>query len=101
MSACVFMCFSDPLFIACFAVWDVFGSCFVRHLESRGPWKIMPKCTTICIFRVWALLERSLFPDPLLEQVLHAFEQLCVPIGAPIGSLWAFVSASGGYLCGM
>ena len=23
------------------------------------------------------------------------------PIGAPIGSLWASVSASGGYLCGM
>ena len=46
----------------------------------------MPKCTTICIFRVWALLERSLFPDPLLEGIWHAFGQIWVPIGAPIGS---------------
>ena len=66
-----------------------------------GHRKIMPKCTTICIFRLCALLERSLFPDPLLEGFWHAFGQIWVPIGTPIGSLWASVSASGGYLCGM
>ena len=66
-----------------------------------GHRKIMPKCTTVCSFRVWALLERSLFLDPLLERFWHAFGQIWVPIGAPIGSLWASVSASGGYLCGM
>ena len=46
----------------------------------------MPKCTTICIFRVWALLERSLFPDPLLEGIWHAFGQIWVPIGHPLGA---------------
>ena len=33
----------------------------------------MPKCTPICIFRVWALLVRSLFGNLLLEGVCHAF----------------------------
>ena len=84
-SACVFMCFSGPLFIACFAVWDDFGKCFGRHLGSRGPWKIMPKCTTICIFRVWALLVLSLFRDLLLEGVWHAFCEILVPTGHPLG----------------
>ena len=35
-------------------------------------------------------------PDPLLEGIWHAFGQIWVPIGTPIGSLWASVSASGG-----
>jgi hypothetical protein len=46
----------------------------------------MPKCTTVCIFRVWALLERSLFPDPLLEGICHAFGQIWMPIGYPLGA---------------
>ena len=78
--------FSGPLFIACFAVCDAFGKCFGRHLGSRGPWKIMPKCTTICIFRVWTLLVRSPVRDLLLEGVWHAFCEILVLIGAPIGS---------------
>jgi hypothetical protein len=44
----------------------------------------MPKCTTVCSFRVWALLKRSLFPDPLLEGFWHAFGQIWVPIGHPL-----------------
>ncbi len=96
-SACVFMCFSGPFFIACFAVWDDFGRCFGRHLGSRGPWKIMPKCTTICIFRVWTLSVRSLFRDLLLEGVWHAFFKIWVPIGAPIGaSIWQLLAAFSG-----
>jgi hypothetical protein len=84
-SACVFMCFPALLFIACCAVWDDFGRCFERHLASRGPWKIMPKCTTICIFRVWALLVRSPVRDLLLEGVWHAFCEILVPTGHPWG----------------
>ena len=48
--------------------------------------KIMPKCTTVGIFRVWALLVLSLFRDLLLEGVWHAFSEILVPIGAPIGA---------------
>jgi hypothetical protein len=82
---CFFRCFSGALFIACGAFWDDFGRCFGRHLGSLGPLKIMPKCTTICIFRVWTLSVRSLFRDLLLEGVWHAFFKIWVPIGAPIG----------------
>ena len=85
-SACVFMCFAGPLFIARFAVWDDFGRCFGRHLGSLGPLKIMPKCTTVCSFRVWGLLVRSLFPELLLEGVWHAFSEILVPSGAPFGT---------------
>ncbi len=81
-----FHVFSAPLFIARFAVWGDFGRCFGRHLGSLGPLKIMPKCTTICIFRVWALFVRSLFPELLLEGVWHAFSEIFVPNGAPIGN---------------
>ena len=84
-AACVFMCFSGPLFIARFAVWCDFGRCFGRHLGSLGPLKIMPKCTTICIFRVWGLFVRSLFPELLLEGVWQAFCAILVPNGAPLG----------------
>ena len=91
-SACVFMCFSGPLFIACFAVCDDFGKYFGRHLGSRGPWEMMPKFTTICIFRVWALLVRSPVRDLLLEGVWHAFCEIWVPIGVlmrtPCGHFW-------------
>ena len=63
-----------------------FGYCFGRLLGRLGPWKIMPKCTTICIFRVWALLERSLFPDPLLEGFWHAFGQIWCRLGHSLGA---------------
>ena len=46
----------------------------------------MPKCTTICSFRVWTLLVRSLFPDLLLAGVWHAFCEVWVPIGPPSGA---------------
>jgi len=46
----------------------------------------MPKCTTVCSFRVWALLERSLFPDPLLEGFWHAFGQIWCRLGHPLGA---------------
>ena len=73
--------------------WEAFGEAWSPENHA--------KVYNSMIFRVWALLERSLFPDPLLEGIWHAFEQIWVPIGAPIGSLWAFVSASGSYICGM
>ena len=89
-SACVFMCFSEPLFRARFAVWCAFGRCFGRHFGSLGPLKIMPKCTTICIFRVWGLFVRSLFPELLLEGVWHAFSEILVRSGAPIGAAFGY-----------
>ena len=46
----------------------------------------MPKCTTICSFKVWALLVRSPVRDLLLEGVWHAFCEICVPVGAPSGA---------------
>ena len=85
-AACVFMCFSGPLFIARFAVWGDLGSRLGRHLGSLGPLEIMPKCTTVRSFRVWGLFVRSLFPELLLEGVWHAFSEILVPIGAPIGA---------------
>ena len=48
--------------------------------------KIMPKCTTVCIFRVSGVFVRSLFPELLLEGVWHAFSESLVSIGAPIGA---------------
>jgi hypothetical protein len=88
------MCFSGPLFIARCAVWDDFGKGFGRHLESLGPLKIMPKCTTVGIFTVWGLFVRSLFPELLLEGVWHAFAEILVRIGAPIGAAF-------GHFCGI
>ena len=92
-SAFVFMWFSQPLFIARFAVWCDFGRCFGRHFGSLGPLKIMPKCTTVCIFRVWGVFVRSLFPELLLEGVWQAFYALVVPIGAPVGLHLATVAS--------
>ena len=52
----------------------------------------MPKCETICIFRVWTLLVRSPVRDLLLERVWHAFGEILVlietPIGAAFGHFW-------------
>ena len=48
--------------------------------------KIMPKCTTVCSFRVWGLFVRSLFPELLLAGVWHAFCEVWVPIGPPSGA---------------
>ena len=45
----------------------------------------MPKCTTIYIFKLWALLVRSPVRDLLLEGVWHAFCKILGPIGTPIG----------------
>jgi hypothetical protein len=45
----------------------------------------MPKCTTVCIFRVWGLLVRSPVRELLLEGVWHAFCEMWVPIGVPMG----------------
>jgi hypothetical protein len=89
-SACVFMCFSEPLFIARFPVWCDFGRCFGRHFGSLGPLKIMPKCTTVRSFRVWGLFVRSLFPDLVVVGVWHAFCEIWVPIGAPIGAPFCY-----------
>ena len=57
---------------------------------SLGPLKIMPKCTTIRSFRVWTRWVRSLFPDLVLVGVQHAFCELRVPIGAPIGAPFCY-----------
>ena len=46
----------------------------------------MPKCTTVCIFKLWAHLERSLFPDLPLEGIWHAFGQMWMPMGYPLGA---------------
>ena len=59
-----------------FNMWCIlvdFWRCFGRYLGSPGLLKIMPKCTTICIFMFWTLLVRSLFRDLLLEGVWDAF----------------------------
>ena len=80
------MCFFWFGFDACFAVWGDFGRCFGMHLGRLGPLKIMPKCTTVYIFRVWTLLVRRRFRDLLLEGVWHAFCEIWVPIGGPIGA---------------
>ena len=80
----------EHLFAYSFAgpFWSGSGACFGLQtviLGSRlGPQKIMPKCTTICSFRVWALLDRSLFPDPLLERFWHAFWQIWWRLGHPL-----------------
>ena len=81
---CFFRYFPGALFIACGAFYDDCWRCFGRHLGSLGPLKIMPKCTTICIFMLWTLLVRTLFRDLLWEGVWHAFFKIWVPIGAPI-----------------
>ena len=46
----------------------------------------MPQCITICIFKVWGLFVRSLFPELLLAGVWHAFCEVWVPIGPPSGA---------------
>ena len=87
----------------CFGLQNMILGCVLGSFWGGvGPGKSCHSVQlSICIFRVWALLERSLFPDPLLEGIWHAFGQIWVPIGTPIESLWASVSASGGYHCGM
>ena len=82
---CFFTCFCGALFPACGAFCDDFWRCFGRYLGSPGPLKIMPKCTTICIFMLWTFLVRSLFRDLLLEGVWDVFFRIWVPIGVPIG----------------
>ena len=87
---CFFTCFRDALFSTCGTFWDDLWRCFGRYSGSPGPREIMPKCTTICIFRVWGLLVRSLFPELLLEGVWHAFCEVLVPIGTPIGAPFCY-----------
>ena len=93
------MCFSLFL-IACGAVRNEFWMFFGGHWGSFEPLRIMLKCTTVYISRVWTLSVQRLFRDLILERVRHAFLKIREPIwvssGVPFGGNGGGVD---GYSC--